>query len=90
MESFEDGWFKTGTFKILGRSSVDIIKSGGYKISALEIERECLSHANVREVAVIGLPDPVWGQRICALVVADPTVRNSFSIDVFDQFVHIS
>lgn len=42
---------------------------GGYKISALEIEREILSHPSVAETAVIGMPDPTWGQSILALVV---------------------
>jgi len=73
-----DGWFKTGdiaqkledgTYKILGRASVDIIKSGGYKISALDIEREILGHPDILETAVVGLPDETWGQIICALVV---------------------
>eukprot|EP01126_Amoeba_proteus_P030923 TRINITY_DN3045_c0_g2_i8.p1 TRINITY_DN3045_c0_g2~~TRINITY_DN3045_c0_g2_i8.p1 ORF type:complete len:292 (-),score=57.96 TRINITY_DN3045_c0_g2_i8:119-994(-) len=76
-----DGWFETGDvvrfdrereiYKIEGRHSVDILKSGGYKISALDIERELLSLPNlISEVAVIGVPDPVWGQIICAIVVA--------------------
>jgi len=73
-----DGWFKTGdivekfedgTYKILGRNSVDILKSGGYKISALEVEREYLGHSNVKDVAVIGLEDDVWGQRVHCFIV---------------------
>lgn len=76
-ESFtEDGWFKTGdtaAFKdgvywIMGRSSVDIIKSGGYKISALEVERHLLAHPDVIDVAVIGAPDVTWGQKVTAVV----------------------
>ncbi|XP_007477372.1 malonate--CoA ligase ACSF3, mitochondrial [Monodelphis domestica] len=71
-----DGWFKTGdtaVFKdnrywIMGRTSVDIIKSGGYKISALEVERHLLSHPSIMDVAVIGVPDMTWGQRIAAVV----------------------
>ncbi|XP_074057146.1 malonate--CoA ligase ACSF3, mitochondrial [Macrotis lagotis] len=71
-----DGWFKTGDtamFKdnrywIRGRTSVDIIKSGGYKISALEVERHLLSHPSIMDVAVIGVPDVTWGQRIAAIV----------------------
>jgi malonyl-CoA/methylmalonyl-CoA synthetase len=58
-----------GTFRILGRTSVDILKSGGYKLSALEIEEAIREHAGVSEVAVIGLPDPVWGDRVTACVV---------------------
>ncbi|CAN0368695.1 unnamed protein product [Lampetra fluviatilis] len=72
-----DGWFKTGdtavyrdgTFRLLGRTSADIIKSGGYKISALEVEWNLLSHPDVTDVAVIGAPDSLWGQRVTALVV---------------------
>ncbi|XP_062817574.1 malonate--CoA ligase ACSF3, mitochondrial [Anolis carolinensis] len=71
-----DGWFKTGdtavykdgTYWIRGRTSVDIIKSGGYKISALEVERHLLAHPSIADVAVIGAPDPMWGQRVSAVV----------------------
>ena len=61
-----DGWFRTGdiaeeepegTYKILGRASVDIIKTGGYKISAIDIERELLEHPEIREVAIVGYLD---------------------------------
>ncbi|XP_048371101.1 malonate--CoA ligase ACSF3, mitochondrial [Sphaerodactylus townsendi] len=71
-----DGWFKTGdtavykegTYWIRGRTSVDIIKSGGYKISALEVERLLLAHPSIADVAVIGVPDVTWGQRVSAVV----------------------
>ncbi|XP_035298631.1 malonate--CoA ligase ACSF3, mitochondrial isoform X1 [Cricetulus griseus] len=71
-----DGWFKTGdtaVFKddrywIRGRTSVDIIKTGGYKVSALEIERHLLAHPSITDVAVIGVPDMTWGQRVTAVV----------------------
>jgi malonyl-CoA/methylmalonyl-CoA synthetase len=72
-------WFKTGDtvtrigpsgpFKILGRTSVDILKSGGYKLSALEIEEVLREHPSVGEVAVVGLPDEAWGERVVACVV---------------------
>lgn len=52
------------SYKILGRQSVDIIKSGGYKISALFIESILLQHSEIRDVAVIGLPDSTWGQKV--------------------------
>ena len=55
-------------YKIMGRTSVDVIKSGGYKISALDIEKVILSHSSVEDVAVMGLEDPVWGQRVFALL----------------------
>jgi acyl-CoA synthetase (AMP-forming)/AMP-acid ligase II len=79
--SFRDGWFLTGDvarrdrdgyFTIVGRKSVDIIKSGGYKISAREIEDVLRRHPRVREVAVVGAEDRVWGQRIVAAVVLVP------------------
>ncbi|KAG9475058.1 hypothetical protein GDO78_003488 [Eleutherodactylus coqui] len=71
-----DGWFRTGDtavykdnrYWILGRTSVDIIKSGGYKISALEVERHLLAHPSIADVAVIGAPDETWGQRVSAIV----------------------
>jgi len=73
-----EGWFRTGdqavveegAYRILGRRSVDILKSGGEKISALEIEDVLRSHPGVRDCAVVGVPDPAWGDRVCAAVVA--------------------
>ncbi len=76
--AFCDGWFRTGdtvtknddgTLRILGRSSVDILKSGGYKLSALEIEEALREHPGVSEVAVVGVPDETWGDRVIACVV---------------------
>lgn len=77
-ESFDaDGWFKTGdvasknsegSYKLLGRKSVDIIKSSGYKLSALEIETELLSHPQIIEAAVIGVPDEISGERVVAII----------------------
>lgn len=75
--SFTNGWFRTGDiavkeegyFRIMGRSSVDIIKSGGYKLSALEIEDKLLAHPDITEVAVIGMDDRTWGEVVAAAVV---------------------
>lgn len=77
-ETFDDsGWFKTGDiatidadgyYKIVGRASVDIIKSAGYKLSALDIERELLLHPAIREVAIVGIPDVEYGQIVGALI----------------------
>ncbi len=72
-----DGWFKTGdvavldegSYRIMGRRSVDIIKSGGYKISALEIEEVLRSHQHIADCAVVGLPDPEWDEIIAAGIV---------------------
>lgn len=54
-------------FRILGRTSVDIIKSGGYKISALKIENKLLEHPSLQEVVVLGIPDNVYGERIACV-----------------------
>lgn len=75
--AFDNGWFKTGDiakyengiFKILGRNNVDIIKTGGYKVSALEIETHLMEHPFIVDVCVVGVPDPIWGQKIAALIV---------------------
>lgn len=48
---------------------MDIIKSGGYKISALDVERHLLEHENILEVVVLGLPDVTWGQMVAAVIV---------------------
>ncbi|CAK0798678.1 unnamed protein product [Prorocentrum cordatum] len=58
-------------YKIMGRSSVDIIKSGGYKISALEIESVLLQHERIRECAVLGQPDETWGEKVTAVCVLE-------------------
>jgi len=58
-------------YRIMGRSSVDIIKSGGYKISALEIESALLQHEKIRECAVVGKPDETWGEKVTAVCVLD-------------------
>lgn len=74
-----DGWFKTGDiceystdkkkFKILGRKSVDIIKSGGYKISALDVEAQLSQHPDIQECVVVGIDDEKYGQKIAAIIV---------------------
>lgn len=85
--AFCDGWFKTGDIalferggscRILGRESVDIIKSGGYKISALEIEEVLREHPLIEECAVVGVVDPSWGERVGAALV----LREGLSIDL--------
>ncbi|MFB6933759.1 acyl-CoA synthetase [Streptomyces chartreusis] len=77
-----DGWFRTGDMavreadgyvRIVGRKATDLIKSGGYKIGAGEIENALLEHPGVREAAVTGEPDPDLGERIVAWIVpSDP------------------
>jgi malonyl-CoA/methylmalonyl-CoA synthetase len=78
--AFRDGWFQTGDvavvedgyYRILGRNSVDIINTGGYKISALEIEEVLRQHPNIRECAVVGVEDEEWGERVSSVVVFEP------------------
>jgi malonyl-CoA/methylmalonyl-CoA synthetase len=74
----ENGWFKTGDvaimedgyYRIMGRNSVDIIKSGGYKISALEIEEVLRTHPAIKDCAVVGLENEEWGELVAAALVA--------------------
>lgn len=67
-----------GYVRIVGRKATDLIKSGGYKIGAGEIENALLDHPGVREAAVTGEPDPDLGERIVAWVVpADPAAPPS-------------
>ena len=76
-EAFRDGWFRTGdtavvengVYRILGRTNIDILKTGGHKVSALEIEETLREHPAVAECAVVGVPDPEWGERVAAAVV---------------------
>ena len=80
-EAFDaEGWYRTGDaaviddggmHRIVGRESVDLIKSGGYRVGAGEVEAALLGHPGVSEAAVVGLPDDDLGQRIVAFVVGD-------------------
>ena len=88
-------WFKTGDtvardadgyVRILGRTSVDILKSGGYKLSALEIEEVLRGHPAVSEVAVVGLPDATWGERVVACIVAREDRQAECSGDAIRAF----
>lgn len=80
VKAFRDRWFCTGDFavvennyyRILGRISVDIIKTGGYKVSALEIEEVLRTHPAIQECAVVGVPNLEWGERVCAALVLQP------------------
>ncbi|TAD97834.1 MAG: long-chain fatty acid--CoA ligase [Bacteroidetes bacterium] len=78
--AFQDGWFKTGDiaiqnehgdFKIIGRHNIDIIKTGGHKVSALEVEDVLLSNLAIDECAVVGLDDEEWGQKIAVAFVLE-------------------
>lgn len=93
-----DGWFRTGdvatigpdgVHRIVGRASVDLIKSGGFRIGAGEIESVLLGHPAVAECAVVGLPDPDLGQRIVAFIVPSEPVseRESLASELTDLVV---
>lgn len=82
-----DGWFKTGDsaefdsstgyYRIMGRLSADILKTGAYKVSALDIEAELLSHPDIHEVAVVGIEDLEWGQIVGAIIALRPTANSA-------------
>lgn len=84
-KAFRDGWFITGDvgireegyYRLLGRRSVDIIKSAGYKLSALEIEEAIREHPEVADCAVVGLEDADLGEKVAALIVC----RGSASVE---------
>jgi malonyl-CoA/methylmalonyl-CoA synthetase len=92
--SFRGDWFCTGDiavvedgyYRILGRSSVDIIKTGGYKVSALEIEEALRGHPAVKDCAVVGVEDPEWGERVCTAVVPASTT-SSDSAEVLREWL---
>jgi fatty acid CoA ligase FadD36 len=86
----DDGWFRTGDaavvdpegwHRIVGRQSVDIIKTGGYKVGAGEVEAVLLSYPGVAEAAVVGAPDADLGQRIVAYLVGDPGLNPAAIIE---------
>ncbi len=76
-DAFHDGWFRTGdtaviedgVYRILGRTNIDILKTGGHKVSALEIEETLREHPGVAECAVVGVPDLEWGERVGVALV---------------------
>jgi malonyl-CoA/methylmalonyl-CoA synthetase len=85
-DAFSGDWFKTGDtarsssdgyVTMLGRTSVDILKSGGYKLSAVEIENVLREHDGIADVAVVGLPDDTWGDLVVAAIVERPGCTTS-------------
>jgi malonyl-CoA/methylmalonyl-CoA synthetase len=83
-DAFVKGWFKTGDiaiqsegrYRILGRNSVDIIKSGGHKISALEIEEIIRKNPIIKDCGVVGIPDQEWGEIVVAGLVLDQGIKS--------------
>ena len=85
-DAFRGGWFRTGdmaiveggAYRILGRTSIDILKTGGHKVSALEVEEVLRDHPAIAECAVVGVPDPEWGERVAAALV----LKNDTSLEL--------
>jgi malonyl-CoA/methylmalonyl-CoA synthetase len=92
--AFRDGWFRTGdiaivergTYRLLGRTSVDIIKTGGFKVSALEIEEVLRQHPDIADCAVVGVDDVEWGERVAAAVELRSGAR--LSLDALQRWAH--
>lgn len=91
--AFDGEWFRTGDvavddgvdgWRLLGRASVDILKSGGEKVSALEIEATYRDHPAVDDCAVVGLPDDEWGQRVAMAWIATQSDVDADVIDAVD------
>jgi len=86
--AFRNGWFRTGDmavveegyYRLLGRTSVDIIKTGGFKVSALEIEEVLRTHGDIAECAVVGVADEEWGERVSAAV----ELKQGASLDLYE------
>jgi acyl-CoA synthetase (AMP-forming)/AMP-acid ligase II len=75
-----DGWYRTGDLAdideegyltIVGRA-VDVIRTGGETVAPAEVEAVLSTHESVADVAVVGLPDQVWGEIVTAVIVLDP------------------
>jgi len=90
-------WFRTGdavsvdddgVVRIVGRLSQDILKVGGFKLSAREIEDEVLRHPAVLEATVVGLPDEEWGEQVCAAVVLRP--GQSLTLEALQAHVQLA
>lgn len=87
-----DGWFKTGdiailengNYKMLGRESIDIIKSGGYKISALEIEEALREYPGIKDCSVIGLKNEEWGEVVTAVLIQQ---GDDLNLDQLNQWL---
>ena len=76
-----------GAYRLLGRTSVDIIKTGGYKVSALEIEEILRTHPAIAECAVVGVSDEDWGERVSAAV--ELRSGASLSLDELQQWAKV-
>jgi acyl-CoA synthetase (AMP-forming)/AMP-acid ligase II len=88
-EALRDGWYHTGDLgsfddegylSIVGRAR-DVIRTGGETVAPGEVEAALATHPGVREVAVVGVPDPKWGEIVCAVVVAQPGADDALDLD---------
>ncbi|WP_030611145.1 acyl-CoA synthetase [Streptomyces sclerotialus] len=98
-EAFDGGWFRTGDmatrdaagrYRIVGRKATDLIKSGGYKIGAGEIENALLEHPGVAEAAVTGEPDEDLGERIVAWIVPAPDENGGAAPSAQELIDHVA
>ncbi|MEU9298573.1 acyl-CoA synthetase [Streptomyces sp. NPDC048266] len=96
--AFDGDWFRTGDMavreadgavRLVGRKATDLIKSGGYKIGAGEIENALLDHPGIREAAVTGEPDPDLGERIVAWVVPADAERPPAAAELADHVARL-
>jgi acyl-CoA synthetase (AMP-forming)/AMP-acid ligase II len=83
--ALRDGWFHTGDLgelddegylRVVGRIK-EVIRTGGESVAPAEVEAALADHPAVAEIAVVGIPDPQWGEIVCAVVVAAPGARPS-------------
>jgi acyl-CoA synthetase (AMP-forming)/AMP-acid ligase II len=88
-EALRDGWYHTGDLgaldhdgylSIVGRAR-DVLRTGGETVAPLEVEDALRDHPAVAEVAVVGIPDPQWGEVVCAVVVAAPGRERDVDVD---------
>lgn len=83
--AFAGDWFRTGdlarvedgAYRVLGRRDADIFKTGGFRVSALEVEEAYRTHPGVRDIAVAGVADPEWGDRLCAAYVPEGPAKTT-------------
>ena len=89
-EALQDGWYHTGDLgslddegylSIVGRAR-DVLRTGGETVAPLEVEDALRDHPAIVEIAVVGIPDPQWGEIVCAVVVAHPGREGEVDVDV--------
>jgi acyl-CoA synthetase (AMP-forming)/AMP-acid ligase II len=95
-EALRDGWYHTGDLgtlddegylSIVGRAR-DVIRTGGETVAPLEVEDALRDHPAIADVAVVGIPDPAWGEIVCAVVVATPGHERELDVDALRAHCH--